>query len=146
MLSDHLEKNRLMGRVKVQNWKRTINYYASSVESVSCVEDIIRIVQDRDRYPSPVRGKGSHHSTTRCIVADEGTVIDLTGMNRILDINKEAKTITMEAGVLHIDAARELEKQGLQFYVNVEIGNLTVGSGACGGTKDASYFSTENGG
>ncbi len=130
---------------KVQNWKRSITYYPKTVEMAESVDDIVRIVKDTEKYPSPVRAKGSHHSTTRCIVADQGTVIDLTNMNRILRIDKDAKTITMQAGVLHIDAARELEKHGLQFYVNVEIGNLTVGSGACGGTKDASYYSEKEG-
>ncbi len=132
-----------MGRVKLHNWKREITYYAHSVHIAESVDDIIRIVKDRNN-PSPVRVKGSHHSTTRCIVAEQGTVIDVTRMNKILKIDKEAKTITMQAGVLHIDAARELERHGLQFYVNVELGNLTVGSGACGGTKDASYFSAED--
>ena len=133
-----------MGKVKVQNWKRSISYFANSVEVVQNVDDIVRIVKNPDQYPSPVRVKGSHHSTTRCIVAESGTVIDISRMNRILDINVEARTITMQAGVLHINAAHELEKHGLQFFVNVELGNLTVGSGACGGTKDASYFSAEN--
>lgn len=132
-----------MGQVKVQNWKRTITYYANSVEMVKSVDDIVRIVKDPQQYPSPVRVKGSHHSTTRCVVAEKGTVVDVTRMNKILSIDKEARTITMQAGVLHIDAAHELESHGLQFYVNVELGNLTVGSGACGGTKDASYFSQE---
>ena len=133
-----------MAKVKVQNWKRSISYFANSVERVHGVDDIQRIVRDRERYPSPVRVKGSHHSTTNCIVAEGGTVVDITGMNQILDIDKQSRTITMQAGVLHIDAARELEKHGLQFYVNVELGNLTVGSGACGGTKDASYFSSQD--
>ena len=131
--------------IKIQNWKRSITYYARSVEEVESVDDIVRIVKDKEKYPSPVRARGSHHSTTRCIEAEQGTVIDIRKMNKILNIDKAAKTITMQAGVLHIDAARELEKNGLQFYVNVEIGNLTVGSGACGGTKDASYFSEAEG-
>ena len=133
-----------MSKVKVQNWKRSISYCANSVEVVQNVDDIVRIVKDREQYPSPVRAKGSHHSTTRCIVAEGGTVVDVSHMDKILDVDVEARTITMQAGVLHIDAAHELEKHGLQFYVNVELGNLTVGSGACGGTKDASYFSSEN--
>ena len=58
-------------------------------------------------------------------------------MNRILQIGGD--TITVEAGARHIDMARELEKQGLQFYVNTEIGSLTAGSAACAGTKDASF-------
>ncbi len=127
--------------VMVQNWKGSITYHANSVEKVQSVEEIAAIVTDGNRYPSPVRVKGSHHSTTNCVVAEGGTVIDVTGMNQILEIDREAKTIRMQAGVMHIDAARELEKHGLQFFVNVELGNLTVGSGACGGTKDASYIS-----
>ncbi len=127
--------------VEVRNWKGSIRYQAARVEKVRSVDDIVTIVRDTQRFPSPVRVRGSHHSTTRCIVAEGGTVIDITGMNRILDIDEREKTIRMEAGVLHLDAARELEKHGLQFFVNVELGNLTVGSGACGGTKDASYIS-----
>jgi hypothetical protein len=134
-----------MARVKVQNWKRSITYHAYSVETVTSVEDIQRIVKDSECYPSPVRVKGSHHSTTRCVVAEGGTVLDMSGFNKILNIDKDKREITMQAGVLHIDAAKELEKNGLQFYVNVEIGNLTVGSGACGGTKDASYYSKAEG-
>lgn len=128
------------GRVRLFNWKRSIEYHANSVEKVSSIEEIQGIVTDTARYPSPVRVRGSHHSTTRCVVAEGGTVIDITRLNRILKIDKAAKTITMQAGVLHIDAAKALEKEGLQFFVNVEIGNLTVGSGSCCGTKDASYY------
>ena len=134
-----------MARVKVQNWKRSITYHANSVETVTSVEDIQRIMKDSEGYPSPVRVKGSHHSTTRCVVAEGGTVLDMSGFNKILNIDKDEREIIMQAGVLHIDAAKELEKNGLQFYVNVEIGNLTVGSGACGGTKDASYYSEAEG-
>lgn len=134
-----------MPDVKLQNWKREITYYAHSVVYAESVDDIVRIVTDKERYPGPVRAKGSHHSTTDCVVATGGTVIDLTRMNRILSIDKAAKTITMQAGVMHIDAARELEKNGLQFYVNCEIGNLTYGSAACGATKDASYFTAAEG-
>ena len=42
-------------------------------------------------------------------------MLDMTQMNRILKIDEEAKTITMEAGVLHIDAAKELEKHAGEY-------------------------------
>ena len=127
--------------VTLHNWKGDLSYSAARLVRVESVEQIIDVVRNHDDYPSPVRAKGSHHSTTRCIEAVGGTVIDVTGMNRILSIDAENCTIRMQPGVRHIDAAKALEKLGLQFYVNVEIGNLTVGSGACGGTKDASFIS-----
>ena len=93
-------------------------------------------MRDADKYPSPVRARGSGHSTTVCGVADGGTVINMKPMSRILDIGTD--TVTAEAGAMLIDVAKELEQRGLQFYVNIELGNATIGSLACCATKDAS--------
>ena len=41
-------------------------------------------------------------------------------------------------GAEYIDIAKELERHGLQFHINTEIGNLSAGSAACAGTKDGS--------
>lgn len=121
---------------QVTNWGRSIVSYPEVVIVAKSVEDIIKILKDKKKYPSPVRAVGSNHSTTRCATADGGTVVDMTQMNQILDFDSE--TVTAQAGALYIDVAEELEKQGLQFFVNVELGNLTIGSASCGGTKDAS--------
>jgi FAD/FMN-containing dehydrogenase len=60
----------------------------------------------------------------------------MSGMNRVLDIS--GNTVTAQAGAIYIDIAKALESHGLQLYVNTEIGNITAGSAACCGTKDAS--------
>ena len=100
------------------------------------MEDIVRVMQDRERYPAPVRAHGSRHSTTLCGTAEGGTVVDMTKMNRVIEIGPD--TVTTEAGALLIDVAKELERRNLQFYVNIELGNATMGSiGTCA-TKDAS--------
>ncbi len=122
--------------VEVTNWGRSIVSHPEVVIQVQSVDEIAGILRNEEKYPSPVRAIGSNHSTTQCGVADGGTVVDMTKMNRILDIGTD--TVTAEAGALYIDVATELEKRGLQFHVNVELGNLTIGSAACGGTKDAS--------
>jgi len=49
------------------------------------------------------------------------------------------KSVTVEGGAIYIDIADELRKQGLQFHVTTEIGNLSAGSAACCGTKDSSF-------
>lgn len=101
------------------------------------VEEIVEVLKNPDKYPSPVRAVGSVHSVTRCTVADGGTMIDMTGLNRIVQIG--ADTVTVQGGALYIDVAKELQKHNLQFYVNIELGNMTIGSGACCGTKDGSF-------
>jgi FAD/FMN-containing dehydrogenase len=60
----------------------------------------------------------------------------MSKMNQIRQIT--AETVTAQAGAIYIDVAQELEKKNLQFYVNTEIGNLSMGSAACCGTKDGS--------
>jgi len=122
--------------VDVRNWFGDLDWEASVLVEARSVEDVVAVMRDADRCPSPVRGRGSGHSTTICGVADGGTVVDMTQMNRILDIGPD--TVTAEAGALLIDVAKELEQRGLQFYVNIELGNATMGSLACCATKDAS--------
>lgn len=125
-----------MQRVEVTNWFGSIRSNPAVIVEAESVDQIVAILQDRERYPSPVRAVGSNHSTTPCGVADGGTLIVMRAMDRILEIRDG--TVTVQAGALYYDVAQELRRHGLQFYVNVELGNLTIGSAACGGTKDAS--------
>ena len=125
-----------MNNPQVHNWFGDITSSPAVVVEPENVQDIISILQDTEKYPGPVRAVGSNHSTTQCGVADNGTVVMMGKMNRILNIGTD--TVTVEAGALYIDVAKELRKHNLQFYVNVEIGSMTIGSAACCGTKNAS--------
>ncbi len=120
----------------VTNWFGDLISHPKAVVEATSVEDIVAVLKDRDRYPSPVRAVGSNHSTAPCGAADGGTVIKMSKMNRIVEITPD--TVTAEAGAIYIDIAKELEDHGRQLYVNTEIGNLSAGSAACAGTKDAS--------
>lgn len=134
-----------MSRHTIKNWFGGIESEPAVVVDARCEHEIAQILRDPVTYPSPVRAVGSNHSTTECGVAEVvrrgeragGTLVRMRGMDRILEITED--TITAEAGVLLVDAAEALRERGLQFYVNVELGNLTMGSAATGGTKDASF-------
>jgi len=125
-----------MAEITVTNWFGDLVWHPKALAQPASAGDIVAILKNPDKYPSPVRAIGSNHSTERCGVAEGGTVIDMSGMNKILAITGD--TVTAQAGAIYVDIAKELEKQGLQFYVNTEIGNITAGSAACCGTKDAS--------
>ena len=125
-----------MANLSFPNWFGDLVSYPQAVVEPASTDDIITILKNPGQYPSPARAVGSNHSTAPCAMADHGTIIQMSKLNRILDIS--ADTVTAQAGALYIDIAQELEKRGLQFYVNTEIGNLSVGSAACCGTKDAS--------
>jgi FAD binding domain/D-arabinono-1,4-lactone oxidase len=121
---------------EISNWFGDVVSHPQVIAEPKSVDDIVAILKDPVKYPSPVRGVGSNHSTSACGVAERGTVIKMTGMNRILNIGTDS--VTVQAGAIYIDVAQELQKRNLQFYVNTEIGSLSIGSAACAGTKDAS--------
>jgi hypothetical protein len=120
----------------VTNWFGDQVSHAQAVAEANSAADVVNVLKNPAQYPSPVRAVGANHSTTPCAVVNGGTILKMSDMNKILDISNH--TVTAEAGALYIDVAQALEKQKLQFYVNTEIGNLSVGSAACCGTKDSS--------
>ncbi len=125
-----------MSDLVVTNWFGDLVSHPKVIVEANSAEEIIAVLKDPVKYPSPVRAVGSNHSTSPCGVADGGTLIKMTNMNRIVEITSD--TVTAQAGALYIDISHELEKHQLQFYVNTEIGSLSAGSAACAGTKDAS--------
>src|SRR5580704_14699665 len=120
----------------VTNWFGNIVSHPAVIVEANSVDDIVAVMKDPVKYPSPVRAVGSNHSTAPCGVADGGTLIQMK-MNQILNIGPD--TLTVQADAVHLDMAKALEAKNLQFYVNTEIGRLSAGSAACAGTKDASF-------
>ena len=122
--------------VPVWNWTKEHVSYPRVVVEVDNADEVTAVLRDKDTYPSPVRGLASRHSTTRCGEADGGTIVDVQRLNRILRLGHDS--VTAEAGTLYIDVAKELEQHDRQLYVNLELGNLSMGVGATGATKDGS--------
>lgn len=120
----------------VTNWFGDLVARPRMVVEAKSAEQIASILRKKAKYPSPVRAFGSNHSTAACSAADGGTMIRMRGMNKILEVT--ADSVTAEAGAILIDVAHALQERGLQFFVNTEIGNLSIGSASCAGTKDSS--------
>jgi FAD/FMN-containing dehydrogenase len=100
------------------------------------VDELQEILRDRVKYPGPVRAMGSNHSLTPC-ASSTGTIVDMDGFTKVLRIDAEAMTVTAQAGAQLVDVAAALRKLKLQFMLNIEIGNITLGSAACCQTKDS---------
>jgi FAD/FMN-containing dehydrogenase len=125
-----------MATNSVTNWFGNIVSHPRVIVDANSVADIVAVLKDSAKYPSPVRAVGSNHSTAPCGVAEGGTLIRMK-MNRILSIGQER--LTVEAAAVHLEMAKALEAKKMQFYVNTEIGSLSAGSASCAGTKDASF-------
>ena len=100
------------------------------------VEELQAILRDAERFPSPVRAMGSYHSLTPC-ASSSGTIVAMSGLKKVQRVDTEKLTFTAQAGLQLVEAAEILRKHGVQFMLNIEIGNMTLGSAACCQTKDA---------
>src|SRR5438105_1007430 len=109
------KRNETMAAVTVTNWFGDLVSHPAQVVEARTVRDIADVIKNTAKYPSPVRAIGSFHSTADCGDTNGGTMIRMSKMNRILSVG--ADTVTVEAGAIYIDIAKELEKKGLQFYV-----------------------------
>ena len=123
--------------VTVKTWDGTWTYRPKVVVTPESVEDLVEILTDEVRFPSPVRPAGSMHSTARINGDDGGTMVDMKTMNRILHFTDD--TVTVEAGATYIVVSNALKERGLQFHVTTEIGNVTLGAMATAATKDSSF-------
>jgi hypothetical protein len=100
------------------------------------IDDIQAVLRDASVYPGPVRAKGSYHSLTPCASTD-GTMLDMSKMTKVIDVDTTNNIFTAQAGLQIIDASIALRQCNLQFMTNIEIGNMTLGAAACCHSKDA---------
>jgi hypothetical protein len=133
-------KQDILRRFKMAN--QVVNYDGSITASPQqlaypqTVADIQTILRDPVTYPSPVRAMGNYHSLTPC-ASSQGTMVNMTKMAKVVAIDSTDMTFTAQAGMQIIDAAKALRAQKLQMMLNIEIGNMTLGSAACCHSKDA---------
>jgi L-gulonolactone oxidase len=123
--------------VTIKSWDSTWTYRPKVLVTPHSAEDLVEILKDKARFPSPVRPAGSMHSTARMNGDEGGTMVDMKSMNRILRIG--ADSVTVEAGVNYLTVSRALKDRGLQFHITTEIGNVTLGAMATAATKDSSF-------
>ncbi len=84
-------------------------------------------------HPAPFRPQGAHSASTDCTTASAGTVIDMTAMDRILDIDLQDFTVTVQAGVRIRDLAARLAAEGLELEGSHDLMDRTVGGAVAGG-------------
>jgi FAD binding domain/D-arabinono-1,4-lactone oxidase len=121
---------------QVVNYDGSIIVAPQQLVYVETVEEIQAILRDPVRFPGPVRAMGSYHSLTPCASSD-GTMINMSRMAQVIGVDTTNLSFTAQAGLQILDASVALRSHGLQLMLNIEIGNMTLGSAACCHSKDA---------
>lgn len=101
------------------------------------------------RYLPPFRPMGAGSSSTDCITATAGTVIDMSGFDEIVNIDAYEDTAVVQPGVRLGRLASALAEHGLELAGSYDLVGRTVGgavAGACIGPNiagDGGFFAAQ---
>ena len=96
--------------------------------------------------PVTVRGSGTG-LVGACVPLSGGILLDMTGMNRIIELDKDNLTLRVEPGVLLLDIASHVEKEGLFYAPDPGEKTATIGGNIAtnaGGMRAVKYGVTRD--
>ena len=111
--------------------------------------NLMRCLDPASNMPTPIRIRGAGTASTDCNTNTSGTIVNTTGLDRIINIDTYNHTVKVEAGVRLGELVNALAEQGLELIGNHDQMERTVGGaiaspciGACIG-EQAAYLSTQ---
>lgn len=113
------------------------------------LKELREAVAPGSAYPPPFRPVGAGSSSTDCITAPAGTVVEMTAFDEILNIDAYDDTCVVQPGVRLGRLASALAHHGLELAGSHDLMNRTVGgavAGACIGpviTGDGGLFAAQ---
>jgi len=99
----------------------------SGVFRPTTLADLMRCLDPAANVALPIRIRGAGSAATDCNTAAHGTVVDMTGLDRIINIDSHNRTVTAEAGVRLGTLVSELAEHGLELVGNHEQMERTLG-------------------
>jgi hypothetical protein len=118
---------------KLSPYKHTLNKPLTIQPRTA--EEIAAVLTNPKKYPSPVRPVGANSSITRCTNVQEGTILDMRNMNRIVQLTP--RTVTVQAGLRLRDLARKLAEHDLELVGSYDQPDRTVGGVISSGSLSA---------
>ncbi len=88
---------------------------ADAVARPGDTQEVVELLRDASSTRTAVTPAGAQSSTTGASVVDHGLLLSLRRLDRIHDIDRAARTIRVDAGVLVADVRRAAEAEGLLF-------------------------------
>ena len=89
--------------------------------------DLMRCFDPANKVPPPIRVRGSGSASTDCISCTDGTIVDTTGLDRIVGIDSYNHTVTVQAGVRLGSLVAALAELELELVGNHDQMQRTVG-------------------
>lgn len=122
----------------LKNWAGNLTYSTDQVHYPSSVEEVQELVRKRNK----IKALGSRHSFNK--IADSNhRLISLEKMNKVVELNKSANTITVEAGAKYGEFAPYLHENGYALPNLASLPHITA-VGACATATHGSGIKNSN--
>lgn len=110
-------------------------------------EQVAALLRCAQQFGVPVTTRGGGLTTEGESVAFGGVLLDMTGMSRVLEVNREALTARVETGIFWASLAEHLRKHGLDYLSaplnltstvggSINVGGIDVNSPRLGCSAD----------
>ena len=109
----------------LKNWAGNYTYRAAQIHTPETVEQIQELV----KYSRKIKALGTRHSFNE-IADTPGDLISLERFDKIVALDHERRTVTVEAGVRYGQLARWLHEEGLALHNLASLPHISV-AGAC---------------
>ncbi|KJL43018.1 putative xylitol oxidase [Microbacterium terrae] len=114
-----------------RNWAGTHTYAAPRIVEARSIDDVRRAVAET--APGPVHALGTRHSFTD-LPDTTGTLIDVTGIAPVFDLDEDARTVTVGAGTRYGVLALWLHERGWALPNMGSLPHINVAGAAATGT------------
>jgi xylitol oxidase len=110
------------------NWAGNITYRATAIHEPETVDDLRRIVSGAGK----IRALGSRHCFND--IADSDELVSLAKLDPGIEIDREAMTVTVGAGVTYGHLGLALEEAGFALHNMASLPHISVGGAVATGT------------
>jgi alditol oxidase len=109
------------------NWAGNVVFGAGVVHQPGSVDEVCAIVAAASATGRSVHATGSRHSfSTVADVAPGGDLVSTVGLDRVLVVDHDAMTVTVEAGIRYGELAATLHAEGLALHNLPSLPHITV--------------------
>jgi FAD/FMN-containing dehydrogenase len=111
--------------------------------------ELKRALSADSKYASPFRPVGAGSAATDCTTSSVGTVVDLSALNRIINVDPHREVVTVQPGVRIGDLVSELAEYELELAGGHDLMSRTVGGAVAGGCigptfgDDGAFFASQ---
>ena len=99
----------------------------STEYTINNIRELIRLMDPAARTAAPIRPAGAGSACTGCNTTPAGSVVSVSGLDNILNIDTYNNTVTAQAGVRVYRLVEALAEHGLELVGAHELTGRTLG-------------------